>query len=79
MLEKDNIKYYNSHNILCEMKKTKARDAIKFIEDLNDKWFIYAIKYNIKSGEINQNHMIIASDYNTWIRHFERDGFEKKI
>jgi len=73
----ENIKDYDSYKVLCEMTKIRSPHSIKFIEDLNDDWFVYALKYK-KTGEITDNFMIIKPDYETWIRHFEREGFELK-
>jgi hypothetical protein len=75
---KENIKDYLSHKILCEMTKVRSPYSVMFVENMNDDWFIYVLKYKTKSRIIDNNHMIIKPDYENWIRHFEREGFELK-
>ena len=65
----ENIKDYSKHVILYELNKPRAINNIKFVEDINDNWFVYVLEYKKKTGEITNNSMIIASDVATRLNH----------
>jgi hypothetical protein len=74
----ENIKDYSEHKVLYELSKPKSPHLIKFVEDLNDNWFVYVLEYKKKTGEITDNSMIIAADVTTRLTHLQNCGYELK-
>lgn len=74
----ENISKYSDFKILCSLTKPHSSIDVVCLEDKDDDRFIHIIYYYAKSGKITDSSLIIASDYPSWIRFLENNGYEIK-
>jgi hypothetical protein len=57
--------------------KPKAKTCYKFYEDADDPWFIYIIKYDLKTNKSSQTSMVTAKDIPSWVVMLNKDGWQE--
>jgi hypothetical protein len=72
----ENIEDFSKNKVLYTLSKPRSPQTIKFIEDLEDPWFVYVKTYKTKSGVITDSSMIIAKDVEDWMSHLLHLGYE---
>ena len=76
---KENITNFTKNKELFHLTKKRSPRAIKFMEDIADKWFVHVVEYKNKSGEIVNTSLIIAGDIEGWVTHLKNTGWELNI
>jgi len=71
-----NLTDFAKNKVLHELVKPRAQNAIRFVQDLEDPWFVYVLTYKPKTGEITDNNFIIAKDVATWLSHLSSMGYD---
>jgi hypothetical protein len=57
--------------------KPKAKTGYKMYQDKDDSWFVYVIKYDLKTNKSTQISMVTANDIPSWVSMLNKDGWQE--
>ncbi len=63
--------------LLKTFNKLKAKTYYKIYEDADDPWFIYIIKYDLKTNKSTQTSMVTAKDIPSWLIMLNNEGWQE--
>lgn len=64
---------YDLYEYLAILTKTKSPNYIRFYRD---DWMLKCEIVSIKTGKVKQLHIIVPSDYETWLRSYTNTGWQ---